>query len=612
MLETGIIVFLVAFCFVVAGVALWHLRVSDSVPHPRGELVRPPLVGVPLAIHNALPVKERLPHFPAPNPAELAPANTQSYASLRSPKGPSISNRRQFTAPGSPNAQLLERQRAHRRLSHEHPLLPSLPTTPLLPCPVTPPRLPALDLRQVAIHQSRMRLDSPRIEYTPPHRSPPPYSGSPVLGSPSLFNSDPNFSARLLAGPPHSPSPRTTLPVSGPSRVAHGRPLVRLPSSGSIAAPPLQTILSNGPHHSIPSPQIPIHPLLPNAPLPTKSAALLHRSPIRSSPPSPLLPSLPISAESASPLLSSLSRADSLSVPIRAKPASPLPVSSLSPVISTPSVPAASRPQRLLHCVPSFPVLNVVPESSVVDFNSSRATTAESMKRHSMAFSASTPPGSPTAAAENPASPSAAPPKSSAGCDEPVADSETARVQPENGVIEEEDQYCRPCAPHLAALISPSKPQRRVARGPNPVYRYHPDAPAVAIAKSIVRSAQNDFMNFSVALGAKLEGKGWATDGPNELAPPVLKNKPTKKKKKAGTKGIRPKPSVCVVDSVSGIPKLLPAFKPTNCHAIYSTPQDMEGSSSAFGPTAFRITPTERTVNICRSDCGDIYCGGCL
>ncbi|KAJ7743187.1 hypothetical protein B0H16DRAFT_1562206 [Mycena metata] len=626
MLQTAIIALAMALCLVLAGVALYHLRVSDLVPHLRAELVRPPLVGVPLAVHHALPVKKRLSQFPAPNPAELARVDTQSYASLRPPpkKGPD-SYRRQFTAPGSPNAQLLERQRAHRRLPHEHPLLPSLPTTLVLPCPVTPPRSPALDLRQVAIHQSQMRLDSPHGECAPPPRSIPPYSGSPVCGSPFLFNSDPNFSARLLTGPPRSPSPRTTRP---PSRVAHGRPLVRLPSSGSVAAPSLQTVSSNGPHQPIPSPQIPAHPLLPGLALPKPAA----RSPIHSSPPSPLLPSLPASAESASPLLSSWSRVESLSFPIRAELASSLLASPLSPVIPTPLMPVASRPQRHLHRVFSFPVLSTVPESSVVDFNPSRRTTAKKMKRRSMAFNASTPPGSPTAATENPESLSTAPPKTPAGCVEPVAGSETARVYPDSEIAEEDDHYWRiplsdvhntipttpvvdtfqPCAPptHLAALVSPSKPQRRVARGPNPVYHYHADAPAVAIAESIVRSAQNDFMNFSVALGAKLEGKGWATDGPNELAPPVVEGK-RKKKKKAGTKGIQPKPSISVAanisDSVSGIPKLLPAF-----HVIASTSQDIEGSSFAFRPTAFGITSAERMVSICRADCGDIYCGGCL
>jgi len=87
---------------------------------------------------------------------------------------------------------------------------------------------------------------------------------------------------------------------------------------------------------------------------------------------------------------------------------------------------------------------------------------------------------------------------------------------------------------HFSALISPTKvPRRFVDRGPNPIYHYDPEAPAVAIAKSIVRPAQDDFKNFSAALGARFEQKGWAVDGPNELAPAKKKGE----KKKAGAKG---------------------------------------------------------------------------
>ncbi|KAJ7180424.1 hypothetical protein C8R46DRAFT_1344762 [Mycena filopes] len=174
MLETetaqAVVVFLVGISIVLACVALCHLKVSNPLPPPR-----PPLLGPPLAVNNTRLFQERFSRLPPPTPAEVACVDIQSYASLRTPpKGSTVSNRRHFTAPASPNQYLLERQRAHLRLPHKPP---SLPTTPALPFPVTPPRSPALDLRQVAIHQNRIaRLDGPCVDYPP--RSPPSCTGS--------------------------------------------------------------------------------------------------------------------------------------------------------------------------------------------------------------------------------------------------------------------------------------------------------------------------------------------------------------------------------------------------------------------------------------------------
>jgi hypothetical protein len=172
----------------------------------------------------------------------------------------------------------------------------------------------------------------------------------------------------------------------------------------------------------------------------------------------------------------------------------------------------------------------------------------------------------------------------------------------------EASQLCPPPSKHLAALISPSKVPRRVERGPDPaldpVYRYHPEAPAVAIAKSIVRPAQENFKNFSAALGARFGQKGWAATGPNELEPPPAK-KAKKKKKKGTTRGSGfSQPS-------SPIPSLLPAFGQSGRAGSPLLKSEM--SRFGFDSTALETTSVEQIVTTgCHPNCADIYCpGGC-
>ncbi|KAJ7460545.1 hypothetical protein FB451DRAFT_1269416, partial [Mycena latifolia] len=179
---------------------------------------------------------------------------------------------------------------------------------------------------------------------------------------------------------------------------------------------------------------------------------------------------------------------------------------------------------------------------------------------------------------------------------------------------------------HLAALISPSKAPRLVDRGPDPVYHYGPEAPAVAVAKSIARPVQDEFKNFSAGLGVKFGLRGWAAAGPNELAPPKKNNK---KKKKVVAKGTHatPSPSPVTVLGVSCPPSptamLLPAFEPRHDYSFKQplpTPAYQHQESSRFvidstlpSGIARESVSSERVVNTgCHPDCADIYCpGGC-
>ncbi|KAJ7814648.1 hypothetical protein B0H13DRAFT_2139929 [Mycena leptocephala] len=199
---------------------------------------------------------QRLPHFPAP---ELANMNTRDLAVLRLPiASPTILNRRQFHAPGSPNQQLLSprmRQSAQRRLPYQYPLPPSLPSTPVLSFPATPPPSPTHDLELY-----RNRFNSTVC--------------NAVTCPSSPFNSE--FTARLLAGPPRSPLARTSQPAPESADMAQARlqhlthmePVlpVRLPSPGPAEAtfPQLQTIPCDDSPQSIAFPDTSASPLLPS------------------------------------------------------------------------------------------------------------------------------------------------------------------------------------------------------------------------------------------------------------------------------------------------------------------------------------------------------------
>lgn len=218
----------------------------------------------------------------------------------------------------------------------------------------------------------------------------------------------------------------------------------------------------------------------------------------------------------------------------------------------------------------------------------------------------------------------------------PLADMHNTAAQdaPEVSKRFADSHLCPPSGIHsVAALISPSKAPRHVDRGPDPVYHYHPKAPAVAIAKSIAHTAQDDFKGFSAALAAKFEQKGWAEGGPNELAPPAKKNK-KKKKKVAGmgapakipaylapsSSAINPHPPSPSVGKPTPSP-LLPAFEETNsAEPLSALLQDTKRSPVVIDltlPSEIDFgsvkSARERVVNTgCHPDCGDIYCpGGC-
>ncbi|KAJ7918686.1 hypothetical protein B0H13DRAFT_1991250, partial [Mycena leptocephala] len=558
----------------------------------RGLSIRQPILGVEHRDY-AIPFEERLPHFPAP---ELANMNTRDLAVLRLPMAsPTILNRRQFHAPGSPNQQLLSprmRQSAQRRLPYQYPLPPSLLSTPVLSFPATPPPSPTHDLE---LYRNRFNsivcVDNPI-----------PIENAVACPS-SPFNSE--FTARLLAGPPRSPLARTSQPAPESADVfalhgkmaqarlqhlTHMEPVlpVRLPSPGPAEAtfPQLQTIPCDDSPQSIAFPDTSALPLLP-------SPILADRGPVA--------------------------------------------------FLST-----SSQPQRcVVRRCPSFPLPatppSPVPESGVAASEARKPSTTKMIKRHSMVFRTFAPPsGSPVTTAFVPnlgsptvsstaRSPEQGPPQNSKGCAEPVADGRAAEgetveerfplvdvhnttpiVAVKQSAVElpvlEASQLCPLPSKHLAALISPSKVPRRVERGPDPaldpVYHYHPEAPAVAIAKSIVRPAQENFKNFSAALGARFGQKGWAATGPNELAPPPAK-KAKKKKKKGITRGSGfSQPS-------SPIPSLLPAFGQSGRAGSPLLKSEM--SRFGFDSTALETTSVEQIVTTgCHPNCADIYCpGGC-
>ncbi|KAJ6581282.1 hypothetical protein B0H19DRAFT_1114572 [Mycena capillaripes] len=510
------------------------------------QLIRRPILLVDLAEPLDLP------HFPPPIPIELADLDIRYFAAP--PPSPILLNRRQFPAPGSPNQQLLsprQRQSAQRRLPYEYSLPPSLPATPVLPFPATPPRSPVPDLAL-----SRDRLNSPVRVHNPVHAE-----------NAAQFNTD--FTARLLAGPPRSPLSRTTQAAPESSIISTSR---------NTTAPALLQSLTRK--------ELVLPVELPSS--------------LRTIPQLQIIPS-------AEPIASPESSASSL-----------LP----SPILADPVTSHSTSPppqRRAVRRFPSFPAtpLSPVPESGVTACSSRKTRNPKKMKRHSMVFGASTSQsGSPVPqvcvpSSRSPTLPCTTPPSEkeppnvSDGRPESAVDGEIAERLPLADVhnttpIRTEmrrvieipvlaSQLGLPPGKHLTALISPVKVLRQIDRGPDPVYQYHPEAPAVAVRKSIVRPAQDDFKNFSAALDVKFGQKGWAPTGPNELAPaPAKKSK--KKKKKAITKG----PSV----PPSPIPNLLSTFKPTDCTNSLSTRPE---------PSAERIVSTG-----CHPNCADIYCpGGC-
>ncbi|KAJ7355497.1 hypothetical protein DFH08DRAFT_852591 [Mycena albidolilacea] len=238
-----------------------------------------------------------------------------------------------------------------------------------------------------------------------------------------------------------------------------------------------------------------------------------------------------------------------------------------SPIPANP--PAPARPQRRMRRAPSVSVLprplSRVPESHVVSQKTNRE-----MKRCSIGF------GSSPSSVVADLGLSAAPPQSGEASQKdsgtaPVSDGKAGqpveerlpltdvpntppvmRTKQHDVPVFEASLLRPPPDKHLSALISPTKvPRRVVEHGPNPVYHYDMETPAIVIAKSIVRPAQDDFKNFSATLGARFEQKGWAVTGPNELEPAKKKGK--KKRKRRQHPGVPPTP----------IFSILPAFEKT-------------------------------------------------
>ncbi|KAJ7695147.1 hypothetical protein B0H17DRAFT_1056585, partial [Mycena rosella] len=362
-------------------------------------------------------------------------------------------------------------------------------------------------------------------------------------------------------------------------------------------------------------------------------------------------------------------------VPIALCPESPVLAASPPPAtiegdFQPPSV--SPQPQRpLVRRSPSVPVLPAAPLSPVPEvppaaLSSAKKKTTKVKKRHSMVIRVA-PLGSPVISAVMlPDSPSPALPSEKGS---PEADSKGSSTFATEGTTAQvdfataaDDQPCRlplsdvhntatiapapttkqeeileifdappprpPSRVDLAALISPSKAPRRADRGPNPVYHYLPDTPAVAVAKSVARPVQDEFKNFSAALGAKFGLRGWAETGPNELAPP---KKTKKKKKKAAAKGAHatPYPPVTVRGPrVSHPPSpsttLLPAFEHKRADPVQyppsntPAPQDRERPRFVIDltlpPGIARLAESvssERAVSTgCHPDCADIYCPG--
>ncbi|KAJ7763694.1 hypothetical protein B0H14DRAFT_2972218, partial [Mycena olivaceomarginata] len=444
--------------------------------------------------------------------------DTRHFAPLRPPlPSPTILNRHEFP-PCSPNQQLLsprQRQIAQRRLPYEYPSLSSLPSTPLLPA-------------------------TPSLPFPGPSNVP----RSPA----SPFNNNVEFTARLFAGPPRSPfllhSP-TTLFVER-----------RHPSCSPLA------------------------PMPPTADSPAGLFLERWQHDLTSTP-----ASLQKSTRTATILPETCPQVIPSTQPIASSPLLASPILLPSPTPANPTAPA--RPQRRMRHAPSVSVLPR-PLSPVPEFDVVSQKTIREMKRCSMGFSSS--PSSVVADLGL----SAAPPQSGEASQKdsgtaPVSDGKAGQPVVERLPLTDvpntppamwtkkrdvpvfEASLLRPPPDkHLSALISPTKvPRRVVEHGPNPVYHYDTETPAIVIAKSIVRPAQDDFKNFS----ATLEGK--------------------KKRKRRQHPGVPPTP----------IFSILPAFEETARGDLPPTKSQDPTLVDLTGPIISRP---------CHPDCVDIHCpGGC-
>ncbi|KAJ7453920.1 hypothetical protein B0H11DRAFT_2069671 [Mycena galericulata] len=601
-----------------------EVRLRCAVPRP---FVRRPILDARLATHHAIPFEQRLPHFPAPRPAELAALETRSFQSLRPPPR---SPRTQFPAPPSPLLSPRQRQSAHRKLPYEYSLPTSLPSTPVLPLPATPPRSLAYDLTQhrnrldsIICVDSPMRVENPQRPASPLHsplfisrlnsknpQRPASYVSCLIPQNrqvPASPLHSPSFISRLNSGPPRSPlaiaaspapaSPgildwpqerRTPEMLADLTRMEPVLP-IRLPSPGPVPTwPQSQTIASEEPR------MCPEILALPPAPA-RNPLAQPQRPPVRRCPSLPTFVATPLSA------------------------------------------------------VPEVP--EVLPSSGVTSASGVTRKTSKKKKRHSLVVNPSPSLlGSPIIS-EATLSAEILPKGLSSSHERAELDGETAEPNVNSTTVKEDhsgrvpfsdvhntatiqkqdifdlpvfdaSQLCPPPNINLAALISPVKASRHVDRGPNPVYHYHPEAPAVAIAKSIARPAQDDFKDFSAALGAKFELKGWPETGPNELAPRVKKKK-NKKKKVVANGRVQPKASVSLALHRTAAPrvlspttKLLPAFEetiradPFLHSARPTTPESSRFVIDLTSPDR-GLASGERMNAGCHPDCADIYCGDC-
>ncbi|KAJ7746953.1 hypothetical protein DFH07DRAFT_831965 [Mycena maculata] len=542
---------------------------------PPRQFVRRPILDVDLAKHRRIPLDERLPHFPAPGPAELAAFNTRPFVWLRCspPRSPAMNIRKQQIL--SPR----QRQNAHHRLPYQYPVPTSLPTTPVSPAPVTPLHSPALDLAQ-----HRKRFNSINVDKSPRPASP--------LHSPSF-----------IAGPPRSPLARAASPTVG--------------FPGLLASPWRQEQVADSTS---------MEPVLP--------ITLPFSSPVPTHPQSQTI----LSEESFT-----------MCPEILALPPAPAP----TPNDMFVYVPSESppHPPPVRRC-PSFSSFVATPLSTVLEVpEPSGAAKKTNKKRHSLAITPSASPfGSPLIPQVYFATPLTLSPEKRPSADskegsEPAARGKT--VEPDvDSMADTESRVpfsdvrntaatptrkpdvfdlpvfdpsrLDPPPANLAALISPVKVPRHVDRGPNPVYHYYAGAPAVAIAKSIARPAQDDFKNFSAALGAKFGLKGWSESAPNELAPRVKKKK-NKKKKVVVNGRVQPKVSVSMAGHRAAPPstvkQLLPAFKQTNHgNPLLRSPVIIDLTSPlGVDRGVVKHASGERAVDAeCHPDCADIYCpGGC-
>ncbi|KAJ7132040.1 hypothetical protein C8R44DRAFT_871037 [Mycena epipterygia] len=699
---------------------LANAQLRGAVARWRRKFIHQPVFDADLATHHAIPFPQRLPRFPPPAPAELASLDTRAFESLRPPRSP-VLNRRQFPAPGSPNQQLLsprQRQNAQHRLQYP----PSLPTTPVLPFPATPPQSPARDLA----YRSHLHIYSPvHVKHA---------ALLPSTLSPFAVEFIPSIS-RLASGPPRSsltrmiPLPGSPDVLASPATIKPSMRMepvlpVRLPSPVPVPiSPQVQTITFDEPSAPLPiaaCPESPASttstttpasiqtdpPFLPRSP--PKRLRVMRRAPsfpssLYGAPLSIVLEEIPQPSSSARKtnatkmrkrhsmvIRTSVAPIYSPAVPDLASSPVPLSEEALSNGQSEPglglNVVADGQTADASVNSPTLEEDRVIPAFVLESTSSSIPLSEEESPKGLLSSSgqservtegqtADASVISPTLEdgrdipAFVPVSTSSPIPRSpkkglsnSTGRSNDAADSQTADDNVTSTILEE-DRSCRHplsdmhntatqgtpevskrlAASHLcppsgihsvAALISPSKAPRHVDRGPNPVYHYDPKAPAVAIAKSIVHTAQDDFKGFSTALAARFEQKGWAEAGPNELAP-AKKNK-KKKKKVAAMRTPAAPPMIPVYVAASSFainppspsvgkptPRpLLPAFEETNSAEPLSAPlQDKKRPPVVIDLTfpleidlgSVESASGERVVNNgCHPDCGDIYCpGGC-